>query len=103
VVTITFPMAMLGDVNTVLMNNLVAGKNITSPNGEMLTFTVPANLAPNCDPHMLCSQFLLRISSGDYLISIIPGTSTMPIPAGTFTVTDADGGVGPSSGVSPQY
>jgi hypothetical protein len=92
-VTITFPTAVLGNANSVFMNGLVAARNVASPDGKLLSFTVPSSLAPNCAPNMMCPQFLLHVGPSIYAISVATGPAgTMPnLTAGNFTVTSGSG------------
>jgi hypothetical protein len=76
-----------GVSNTVEMNGLVAAslKNVASPDGTTLRFTVPSTLEPNCDPGRMCAQFLLEVTPNAYAVSVITNGTTQKI--GTFTVT----------------
>jgi hypothetical protein len=73
--------------NTVLMNGLTGApmKNISSPDGKTLTFTVPPSLAPNCQPDQACPEFLMLVSDNSYKISVVSNGVTQDV--GTFTVT----------------
>lgn len=78
-----------GSDNTIEMNGLIGGnmQDIASPDGQTLTFTVPANLGPNCTPGQACPQFLVLVAPNTYEISVI--TNNVAQNIGTFTVTGA--------------
>lgn len=93
-VTVTFTNAVLGASNKVLMGGLVAAENVpSSGGGTELQFTVPRELAPNCNPGMACPDFLELMGNGPHAISILVNDTGEPISAGTFTVSGAPTGV----------
>jgi len=68
------------------MNGLVGPgfKDISSPDGNTLTFTVPGTLGPNCAPDQACPQFLMKVTSAPYKISVLTNGMTEDIEI--FTV-----------------
>ncbi len=78
--------------NTVTFGGLVGPsmKDISSPDGKMLTFTVPSTLGPNCKPTEPCPQFIMVITPPHtYSVSVISGDITQNV--GTFTVLSRAG------------
>ena len=55
--------------NTVLMDGLVAARNVAASSGS-LSFTVASSLAPNCAPGMACPMFLREVTPGQYSITV---------------------------------
>ena len=90
----------LAATNTILMNNLVAARDVAPTTDDSASFTVPANLAPNCDPSGPCPQFLVHVAGGvGYEVDVENASGTFPI--GIFTVTGATSDGTPASGASP--
>ena len=84
--------------NTITFDGLVGNsmKGVSSNDSKTLTFTVPANLGPNCKPNEACPQFLMLVMSGDsYTVAVTSGAAAQTI--GTFTVTGGGG-----TGLTPQ-
>lgn len=72
--------------NTVEFGDLVAAGLVpASSDGTQIVFRVPMSLAPNCNPHEACPQFLALVTPRAYSVSVISGSTTQDI--GTFTVT----------------
>jgi len=89
----------LSATETVLMDGLVAARNVSVAGDGSLTFTVPSSLAPNCNPNEACPMFMLLTTPRPYQVSLIgqAGATTTPIQVGIFAVT----GNGSSTFVSP--
>ncbi len=82
--------SMLGTAETVLMDNLVAERNVPVANDGSFTFTVPGSLGPNCGPGQVCPQFLMQTSPKTYSVSIEQSAKDPnPISVGSFTVTSS--------------
>jgi hypothetical protein len=82
----------LAAANTILMNNLVAARDVAPATGGSLTFTVPASLAPDCDPSGPCPQFLMHVASGvGYNVAVENASGTFPVGLFTVTGTASDG------------
>ena len=71
--------------NTILMNGLVAERNVAPNDDGSLTLTIPKSLGPNCDPNKMCPQFLEKIMPGSYEVTVLNSQGTSS--AGMFTVT----------------
>ena len=71
--------------NTIIMNGYMAVRNVAISNDGTLTFAIPSNLGPDCDPHQACPQFLVAVKPGDY--GIVVKNSQGEVPIGGFTVT----------------
>lgn len=73
--------------NTIEMRDLVGTgfKGVDSSDGATLSFVVPGDLGPNCNPDQACPDFLMLVTAGSYPISVITNSTTETI--GTFTVT----------------
>jgi hypothetical protein len=83
-VTISGPVIFDG-TNTIFMNGFVAAKEVAPDSDGNLTFTIPENLAPDCQTGQACPQFLMKPSPNAYDISV-RGLDGM-VSAGIFTVT----------------
>lgn len=72
--------------NMIEMDNLVAAKNISSADGQTLSFGIPSVLVPYCGPNQACAQFILLVTPRTYQVSVVSnGTTTQNI--GPFLVT----------------
>jgi hypothetical protein len=87
---------LIGSTETVLMDNLIAARNVPitdSPDNiawsdGSFTFTIPENLAPNCDPDQVCAQYLVETSPQVYSIFLEQSAhDSSPIAVGVFAVT----------------
>jgi hypothetical protein len=76
-----------GADNNILMSNLTSNslKDIASPDGITLIFTVPSTLTPNCAPNQACPDFAMLVENGPFTISVVTNGTTENV--GTFTVT----------------
>ena len=89
--------------NTVIFGGDGSISNVTaSQNGTVLTFEVPSQVAPHCDPGMMCAQYMRAITPGTYSVSLenANGTSNtfsftvLPAPASEPSISS----LSPSSG-----
>ncbi len=93
----------LGATETVLMNNLVAERDVPVASDGSLMFTVPSTLGPNCDPTQVCPQFLMQTSPKTYTISLEQNAQDPnPVEVGMFTVVGSSiGTVNPGGPIQP--
>lgn len=93
-VVLSGPM-MFDATNTIFMNGYVAARNIPVSSSDTLTFAVPGDLAPDCDPNEACPQFVLPVTPGvTYGVSV--KNSQGLVSTGNFTVTSSSAGKAPN-------
>jgi hypothetical protein len=90
-VSVMFPQGTSADTFTILMNSLVAAKGVSYSTGDIVPFTVPASLAPDCKPNAACPDFLLHVSPGVYQVAVLINDAGSPVPVGDFSVTESAG------------
>jgi len=75
--------------NVVTMNGLTNGdmKNLTSTDGQTITFTVPISLGPVCHGE-ICAQFIMEVmNNSSYVVAVESADGKTSQPIGSFTVT----------------
>jgi hypothetical protein len=101
--TITISGTNFSSANTVLIDNLAAVSNLSSSNGNSITFTVPPTLSPNCTQNM-CPQIIELLEPGSHSLSVLTNgvqsnAVNVEIITGTpYSNTAPDIGLSPSSG-----
>lgn len=97
--TVTLSGLGLTSDNTILMDGMVAAKNVSimytfacipgitcDNNRQVLSFTVPNYLSPNCAANMACAQYVRLVTPGQYKVTVVNANGTSN--AITFTVID---------------